>query len=113
VVAQDHARGVVAGGAGDAAAGMRAATAMIQTFQRPTIIGMAEHRPGREELVEGKGALNNFATEQGVLALKVERRQHPLPDHACRDTRRLSVHGRDHEIGDLRAMIEPRAAVGQ
>src|SRR6266404_6072540 len=35
MIAQDHARGVVSGGAGDAAAGMGAASAMIKALQRP------------------------------------------------------------------------------
>ncbi len=32
MIPQDHARGVVAGGAGDAAAGMRAASGMVEAF---------------------------------------------------------------------------------
>jgi hypothetical protein len=32
VIAEDHARGVVAGGAGDAAAGMGAGAAMVEAF---------------------------------------------------------------------------------
>src|SRR3982074_3642923 len=38
VIAQDCARGVVAGGAGDAAAGMRAGAAMIEPLERGAII---------------------------------------------------------------------------
>ena len=48
VIPDDHARGVVAGGAGDAAAGMGAGAAVVETFQGAAIIGMAEHRPRRE-----------------------------------------------------------------
>jgi hypothetical protein len=45
VVAQDHPRGVVAGGAGDAAAGMGAGAAMVEAFEGPAVIGVAQHRP--------------------------------------------------------------------
>jgi hypothetical protein len=48
MIAQNCARGVVAGGAGDAAAGMGTRAAMIEALQRPAIIGMAQHRPRRE-----------------------------------------------------------------
>src|SRR5258708_34434119 len=75
VITQDHARGVVAGGAGDAAAGMRAAAAMVEPLQRPAIIGVAKHRPRREQLIERQRAMKNIAAEQAELALQVERRE--------------------------------------
>src|SRR5258706_2262949 len=113
MIAEDHAGGVVAGGAGDAAAGMRAASAMIEAFQRPAIIGVAEHRPRREQLIEGQRAVKNIAAEQAELALQIERREDLPADHACRKTRRITIHGRDHEIGDLIAMVIPGPALGQ
>src|SRR5258706_4889473 len=61
VIPQDHPRGVVAGGAGDAAAGIRAASAMVQGLQRSAIIGVAEHRPRREQLIEGQRAVKYIA----------------------------------------------------
>ena len=41
VIGQDRPRGVVAGGAGDAAAGVGTGAAVVEPFQRPAIIGMA------------------------------------------------------------------------
>ena len=38
VIPQDHARGVVAGGAGDATAGMRAGAAMVEALQGLSLI---------------------------------------------------------------------------
>src|SRR5947208_4439418 len=80
VIAQNHARGVVAGGAGDAAAGMGAAAAMVEPLQRPAIIGVAEHWPRREQLIERQRAVKNIAAEQPELALQIERRE-DLPAH--------------------------------
>src|SRR5215218_1884304 len=51
-VGEDGVRGIVAGRAGDAAAWMRAGAAMIETGKRPTIVGITEHGPGPEQLVE-------------------------------------------------------------
>src|SRR5258707_11911988 len=91
VIPQNHARGVVAGGAGDAAAGMRAAAAMVEPLQRPAIIGMAEHRPRREQLIERQRAVKNIAAEQAELALQIERRQNLPADDACRKARRVTI----------------------
>src|SRR3984885_8032650 len=57
VILQDHPRGVVAGGAGDATAGMCAAAAVIKTLPRAAIIGMAEHRARGEQLIQGQRAV--------------------------------------------------------
>src|SRR5581483_12126852 len=59
VVPQDHARRIVAGRAGDAAAGMGAGAAVIETLQRAAIVGMSEHRPCREQLVQGQRAMED------------------------------------------------------
>src|SRR5258705_6797239 len=113
VIPEDDARGVVAGGAGDAAAGMRAASAMVETPQGAAIIGMAEHRPRRKQLVQRQRAMKNVAAEQAELALEIERRQDMAANHARREAWRILIHGRDHEIGDLFAMVVPRPAVRQ
>src|SRR5258706_5488419 len=113
VIAQERGRGVVAGAAGDAAAGLRAAAAMVEAFQRPAIIGVAEHRPRREQLIERQRAMKNIAAEQAELTLQIERRENLPADDACRKTRRVTIHGRDHEIGDLVAMVVPRPALWQ
>src|SRR6266481_2303450 len=80
VIAEDDAGGVVAGGAGDAAAGMRAAAAMVEAFQGSAIIGVAEHRPRRKQLVQRQRAMKNIAAKETELALQIERRQ-DLPPH--------------------------------
>jgi hypothetical protein len=72
VIPQDHLRRVVAGSAGDAAAGVGAAAAVIKALQGPTIIGMAEHRTRREQLVQRQRAMEDIAAEQAELALQVE-----------------------------------------
>src|SRR2546423_2727519 len=111
VIPEDYPRGIVARGAGDAAAGMRAASAMVEPLQRPAIIGMAEHRARREQLIERQRAMKNIAPNQPELALQIQRRE-DLPAHyTCRETRGILVDGRDHEIGDLLAMVVPRSAV--
>ena len=107
VIPEDRARGIVAGGAGDAAAGMRAGAAMVEALQGPAIIGVAEHRPGREQLVERQRAVEDIAAEQPEMALQIERRQRPAGRSRCGEARRVLVHRRDHQIGDLVAVIVP------
>ena len=51
--------------------------------------------------------MKNVAAEQAELPLEVERRQHLAADHACRKARREFIHRRNHEVGDLLAMIVP------
>src|SRR6185369_7066295 len=113
VIAQDHLRGIVTGRAGDAAAGMGAGAAMVEALQRPAIVGMAEHRPRREQLIERQRAMKDVAAEQAELPLQIERRQYLAADHACRKARRVFVHRRDHEVGDLIAVIVPGLSVRQ
>src|SRR5271155_4522326 len=74
---------------------------------------MPEHRPRREQLIERQRAVKNIAAEQAKLALQIERRQDLPPDHACRKTRRIFIHRRDHEIGYFIAMVVPGSAAGQ
>src|SRR5258706_12012826 len=74
VILQDHPRGVVAWGAGDAAAGMGAGAAMIQAFERSAVIGVAQHWPRREQLVQRQRAVKNIAAQETEVALEVERR---------------------------------------
>src|SRR5258708_28221629 len=89
VIPQNHPRGVVAGGAGDAAAGMRAAAAMVEPFQRPAIIGVAEHRPRREQLIERQRAMKHIAAEPAELALHIQPPQELPAAHPCPDTPRV------------------------
>src|SRR5947208_10204110 len=83
MIADDRPRGVVAGGAGDAAAGMGAASAMIEALQRPAIISVPQHWPRREQLVQRQRAVEDVAAEQSELPFQIERRQDLPPDHAC------------------------------
>ncbi len=88
-------RRVVGGGAGDAAAGVGARAAMVEALQRPAIIGVAQHRPRREQLIERQRAVKDVAAEQAELPLEVERRQHLAADHARRKARREFIHRRN------------------
>src|ERR1700742_3510146 len=72
VIPQDRPRRVVAGSAGDAAAGMGAAAAMIESLQWPAIVGVTEHRPRGKQLVERQRAVENVAAEKPELPLQVE-----------------------------------------
>src|SRR5216683_621275 len=82
-------------------------SAMVEALQGSAIVRVAEHRPRREQLVQRQRAMKNIAAEQAELALEIERRQNLPADHACREARRIFIHGRDHEIGDLLAMVVP------
>ena len=79
MISQDGARGIMARRAGDAAAGMGAGTAVIKPLQRPAIVGMAEHRPRREQLIERQRAVENVAAEQSEISFQIERRQDLSP----------------------------------
>src|SRR5271155_2921128 len=98
VIPQDHPRGVVAGGAGDAAAGMGATPAMIKSLQRPTIVGVSEHRTRRKDLVQRQRSMKDVAAEQSELPLQIERGEDLPPDHAFSKTWCITVDGRDHEV---------------
>jgi hypothetical protein len=52
VIPQDRLRRIVAGRAGDAAAGMGTGSAMVEALERPAIIGVSQHRSCREQLVQ-------------------------------------------------------------
>ena len=99
--------------AGDAAAGMRTRAAHVETLQRTAIVAVAEDRPRREQLVERERAVEDVAADQAELALEIERRQHPATDDARGEIRRVAVHRRDHQVGDLVPRGVPRHAVGQ
>src|SRR5581483_4620562 len=100
VIPQDHLRGVVAGGAGDAAAGMGAGAAVIEALQRSAIVGMAQHRARREQLVQAQRAMEDVPAEQAEFALEIQRRQDLPAEHALRKTGRIAVDGCYHEVGD-------------
>src|SRR5690242_5015641 len=89
VIAQDHPRGVVAGSAGDAAAGVGAGAAVIKAPERPAVIGVAEHRACRKQLVQRERSMEDVAAQETELALQVQRRQDLPANHALRKAGRV------------------------
>src|SRR5687768_14313724 len=73
-VANDLARGVVAGRAGDAATGMPTRAAQVEARQRHAVVRGAEDRPRREELVEPELAVEDVAVDEAEAAFQIERR---------------------------------------
>src|SRR5579864_8853288 len=104
MIRYDSFRGIVAGRAGDAAARMGAAAAMVEALQRPAIIGMTEHRPRREQLVQRQRAVKDIAAEQAELPLEVEGGKDLPADHGCAKAPSIGVDGCDHEVGNFLAM---------
>ena len=74
-IRNDRARGIVAGRAGDSAAWMGAGSAMVEGFHRAAVIGMAQHRPRREHLIERHRAVEDVAADEAECAFEVERRE--------------------------------------
>src|SRR3990167_6720102 len=72
---EDLARGVVAGPAGDAAARMRRRSAHEKGLDRTSVVGVAEHRAGAEQLIDPQLPVKNVAADKRELSFKVERRQ--------------------------------------
>ena len=73
-------RGVVPRRPGDAAARMRARAAQIEARDRHAVVGKAEHRSRREQLIECQCAVENVAAGQAELALR------SAGDRICRAT---------------------------
>src|SRR5215469_3243320 len=82
-ILQDLVRCVVAGGAGDAAARMRARAAHVEPRDGRAVIGMTQHRTRGEDLIERQRAMHDVAAEDPALTIKIERRQR----HATQDRR--------------------------
>src|SRR5713226_8672530 len=57
--------------------------------------------------------MKNIAAKEAELALQIERRQDLPPHDSRREAWRITIHRRDHEIGDLLAMVVPRSSVRQ
>src|SRR4051812_46104226 len=85
-VAQDLAGAVVAGRAGDAAAGMGARAAQIQALEGAAIVGLSQQRARRPQLVERQGAVEDVAADQAEARLEIRRRKRAMRDHACAET---------------------------
>src|SRR5262245_1131930 len=81
-VGEDRARGVVAGGAGDTAARVRARAAVVEALERAAVVRIAEHGPRPEQLIEGERAVKDIAADKAEHLLEVERAQHLAADDA-------------------------------
>src|SRR5260221_7148364 len=92
-------RRVVARRAGDAAAGMRARATEIKPAYRRAVVGVAEHRPRREELVERERAMEDVPADQAGVALDGERREDFAGEYASLEVRRVTVHRVHHPGG--------------
>ncbi len=99
----------MAGDAGDAAAGMGARAAQIKARQWHAIVGMAEHRPVREELVQAHLAVEDVAAGQAEAAFKIERRQSHPAGHRSGEAGGIAVDLRDDRVGRLVAARVPAA----
>src|SRR5215211_4817081 len=106
-VSDDLARRIVSGRAGHAAARMGAGAAHVKAGNGAPIIGMAQYGPGRENLTEIEGAVENIAADKAEGPLEVERRQDLAPQHGALEVRRIGVDRGDHQIGHRVAMVVP------
>src|SRR5260221_2160033 len=92
---------------------MRARAAEVETFYRRAVVGIAEHRPGREQLVERERAVKDVPADEAELALEVERRKYLAREDARLEIRRVTVHRFDDGVGGGIALVVPAAAAGQ
>src|SRR5882762_7947301 len=74
-VPEDLARCVVPRSSGDASAGMRAGTAEIKSAHGGAVIGVAEHRSCRKQLVERERPVKYISANQTEVAFEVEGRK--------------------------------------
>ena len=79
---------------------------MVEALQRAAVVGVAQHRARREKLVQRQSAMKDIAAQEAELPFEIEWREDLPADHAFRKAGRISLDGRDHEIGDFLAMIE-------
>src|SRR5215471_7368117 len=74
---------------------------------------MAERGPCREQLIETEHAVHNVATNEAKRSFEIERRQHLPTEDGLLEARRISIHGRDHQIGNFVAPLIPSRAIRQ
>src|SRR5579872_4136609 len=72
-IAQNLMCSVVAGGAGDTAAGMRAGSAEIQAADGSSILRPSRHWTHEEHLLQAEIAVKNIALGQSVGSLEIQR----------------------------------------
>ncbi len=98
-VALDLADAVVRRDAGDAAAGVRGAGALIQAADRRAVVRVARRRPHVEELLRRQLAVEDVAADQAPLVLHVVRADHLAVQDAVREPGRQLVVAGDHAVG--------------
>jgi hypothetical protein len=80
---------------------------MVETRKRPAIVGVAQHRPGGEQLIEGQGSVKDVAAEEAEVPFEVEGRKSLAADDAGPKPWRVAVDRVDHEVGYLIAPLVP------
>src|SRR6266496_6003454 len=92
-------RRVVARSSRDASARMGARAAQVKAAHRRTVIGVAEHRARREQLIEGERAVEDVPADEAEIALEIERREDFSREDARLEIRRVAVHRFDDGVG--------------
>src|SRR5262245_63765906 len=92
---------------------MGARSAVVETLQRPAIIGIAQRGSRPEQLVERQGAMEDVAAGEAEHLLEVEGAERLAADDARLEPWCVAVDRLDHQIGHALAMVAPRRAVGQ
>src|SRR5579863_6266908 len=98
-------RAIVSGRAGHPAARMRAGAAEIKPLDRHAVIAVAQHRAGGKKLIQRQMAMHDVAGGEAEDALQIQRAEDLAAQDRGGKSRRMAVHGADHHIGDLLAMI--------
>src|SRR5690349_22470621 len=93
--------------AGHAAAGMRARSAQVEALHGHQVVGVAEHRPRREQLIERERAVKDVAADEAELTLEIQWRQRAPAEDTRAESGREPLDGVDHEIGDFLARVVP------
>src|SRR6266487_936950 len=90
-VPEDLPRRVVARRSRDAAPGVGTRAAQVQPTHRRTVVGITEHGPGREELVERERSVEDVSSDQAELAFEVKRREYLAREDARLESRRVPL----------------------
>src|SRR5579871_580564 len=112
-ILDDLAGRIVSRDAADATARMGAGPAHVQTGNGTSVIPVAEHGPGRKELVERETPMHDVAADKTERTFEVERAQHASRHHAGLEAGCVAFHRVDHQIRDFLLLRVPRNAVGQ
>lgn len=114
-VTNDLAGGIMAGNAGDAAARMGAGATKIKPCDGHTVIGMAQHRTGREQLVETELTVKDVAVRKSEAPFQIQRRKNLARENRAAEVRCVSGNRVDYEVGKRLALgfILPTAPIGK